>query len=336
MAPLRARETKSHHDGAVDFALFIAFFPQLVAGPIVRASHFLPQLQNDPKLDSRRIEEGFALMIQGFIKKIFFADLLARHFVDPAFATPEAYSPAFLLLAVYAYSFQIYMDFSGYTDIARGVAKTLGYDLEINFERPYKATTVSNFWQRWHISMSSFFRDYLFFGLGGSRSGNVYFNVLLTFIAIGVWHGAGWNFVVYGMLHGSMVAGERWLRNRRKARGLEPVHYTGVHLLFRVLLIFHIVALARILFRAGTISDAWDYVLAMLNFAQTATPVSTLGFTVLIVAVALHYIPSDWKTKSIDWFTRVPSLFQAGAVVFTIYFLIAFSGGPAPFIYFQF
>ena len=275
-------------------------------------------------------------MIQGFIKKIFFADLLARHFVDPAFATPEAYSPAFLLLAVYAYSFQIYMDFSGYTDIARGVAKTLGYDLQINFERPYKATTVSNFWQRWHISMSSFFRDYLFFGLGGSRSGNVYFNVLLTFVAIGAWHGAGWNFVAYGFLHGSMVAGERWLRNRRTARGLEPVHYTGLHLLFRVLLIFNIIALARILFRAGTISDAWDYVLAMLNFAQTATPVSTLGFTVLILAVALHYIPDDWKTKSIDWFTRVPSLIQAGTVASTIYFLIVFSGGPAPFIYFQF
>lgn len=326
---------KPIHD-PIDFALFVSFFPQLVAGPIVRASHFLPQLQRDPDLDSGRIQEGVALMIQGFIKKIFFADLLALHFVDAAFATPEAYSPLFLLLGVYAYSFQIYMDFSGYTDIARGVARTLGYELQINFHRPYKAPTVSNFWQRWHISMSSFFRDYLFFGLGGARSGNVYFNVLLTFIAIGVWHGAGWNFVVYGMVHGSFVAGERWLRNRRKARGLAPAEYAGFELAVRIFCVFHFVAFARLLFRAGSIGNAGDYALAMTDFSQSVTPVSALGLAVLLLAAALHYVPDDWKTKSIDWFARAPALIQATAIVSTIYGLAVFSGGPAPFIYFQF
>lgn len=320
----------------IDFALFVAFFPQLVAGPIVRASYFLPQLEKDPVFDSRKVEEGFALMMQGFIKKIFFADLLARHFVDPAFVQPELYSPAFLLLAVYAYSYQIYMDFSGYTDIARGAARTLGYELQINFHRPYKATTVSNFWQRWHISMSSFFRDYLFFGLGGSRSGNVYLNVVLTFVAIGVWHGAGWNFVVYGVLHGSMVAGERWLRNRHKARGLKEVKYSGVRLVYRIVLIFHVVALARILFRSGSVGAAGDYARAMLDFTNTALPVSALGIGVLLLAVVLHYLPESWSINLIDYFTRIPSLFQAGIIVSAMYCLVAFSGGAAPFIYFQF
>jgi D-alanyl-lipoteichoic acid acyltransferase DltB (MBOAT superfamily) len=145
-----------------DFALFVAFFPQLVAGPIVRASHFLPQLDDSHQSNKATdVESGTALIIRGLIKKVAVADVLALHFVDPAFSTPINYSPIFLLVAIYAYSFQIYMDFSGYTDIARGAARALGYDLQINFRRPYKSLSISEFWQRWHISMSSFFRDYL-------------------------------------------------------------------------------------------------------------------------------------------------------------------------------
>ncbi len=160
--------------------------------------------------------------------------------------------------------------------------------------------------------------------------------MLLTFIAIGVWHGAGWNFVVYGMVHGSFVAGERWLRNRRKARGLAPAEYAGFELAVRIFCVFHFVAFARLLFRAGSIGNAGDYALAMTEFSQSVTPVSALGLAVLLLAAALHYVPDDWKTKSIDWFARAPALIQATAIVSTIYGLAVFSGGPAPFIYFQF
>lgn len=320
----------------LDFAVFVAFFPQLVAGPIVRAHYFLPQLARVPLVDSGYIESGFALMLRGFIKKVVFADVLAVHFVDPAFASPGQYAPGFLLLALYAYTFQIYMDFSGYTDIARGIARTLGYELPENFDRPYKAPSVSNFWQRWHMSMSSFFRDYLFFGLGGSRHGNVYVNVVITFLAIGMWHGAGWNFALYGLLHGSVVALERWRRNRRRARGLPDADPRGWSLVMNVFLVFQFVAFARILFRGGSIEGGVDYARAMLDFSTTLAPLSGLGVTALVVAALLHYTPSHWSRGWVSVYTRLPWPAQSCAVVVAIYALVALAPGQAPFIYFQF
>lgn len=324
-------------DSILDFGLFVAFFPQLVAGPIVRASYFLPQLQTFHRPDQQQMQDGIALVLRGFIKKIVFADVLARHFVDAAFHSPSEFSPGYLVIALYAYSFQIYMDFSGYTDIARGVAKTLGYELQINFNRPYQAISVSNFWQRWHISMSSFFRDYLFHGLGGSRHGNVYFNVLITFIAIGVWHGAGWNFFIYGIIHGSLVAVERWQRGRRKAKGLEPVpHYQGWRRARQIFLILTIVSVARILFRAGSIDGAIDYCAAILTASGDAFPLGWLGVLVLASAFVLHYTPQDWAIAWKSRYSELPSLAQALLIVGTIYVLVAISAGSAPFIYFQF
>jgi D-alanyl-lipoteichoic acid acyltransferase DltB (MBOAT superfamily) len=319
-----------------DFALFVAFFPQLVAGPIVRASHFLPQLRGEHKEEPHAMETGFALIIRGFIKKVAMADVLALHIVDPAFADPAAYSPVFLLVAIYAYSFQVYMDFSGYTDIARGVARSLGYELQINFDRPYKAISVSNFWQRWHISMSSFFRDYLYFGLGGSKYGNVYLNLMLTFVAIGIWHGAGWNFVLYGVCHGAFVGLERWLRLRRKRLGIPEPHYQGWRWAWQVFWIFNIVSFTRLLFRGGSIEGAASYAEAMLNFSNTYLPLSATGLAVLLLAVALHYTPSRWTFGWKALYCRIPSLGQAVIMVSTIYVLIAISTGQAPFIYFQF
>lgn len=320
-----------------DFALFVAFFPQLVAGPIVRASHFLPQLQADHQEENDNpVESGTALILRGFIKKIAIADVLAVHIVDPAFASPESYSPWFLLIGLYAYSYQVYMDFSGYTDIARGVARCLGYDLQINFDRPYKATSIGNFWQRWHISMSSFFRDYLYFGLGGSKYGNVYVNLFLTFVAIGIWHGAGWNFVAYGVCHASMVAWERWRFNQRKAAGLPKLKYTGLHWVWRVFWIFTIVSMTRVLFRGGTLADARGYLEAMTNFSNTHTPLGMVGLTTLLLAIALHYTPSRWTFGWEEIYCRMPSFVQAGLIVATIYAVVVLSTGTAPFIYFQF
>ncbi len=319
-----------------DFALFVAFFPQLVAGPIVRASHFLPQLGADRKEEAGAMESGFALILRGFIKKVAIADALALHIVDPAFSDPAAYSPLFLLVGLYAYSYQVYMDFSGYTDIARGTARTLGYELPINFNRPYKATSISDFWQRWHISMSSFFRDYLFHGLGGSKYGNVYVNLLITFVAIGIWHGAGWNFVLYGLCHGVLVGLERWRRVRRRRLGIPERRYRGLHLAWRIFWVFNVVSLARLLFRGGSIEGAVAYGQAMLDFGVTRLPLDMVGVSVLLLAVALHYTPDRWAVGWKKLYCRLPAMVQGGVMVVTIFVLIAVSTGQAPFIYFQF
>jgi len=319
-----------------DFALFVSFFPQLVAGPIVRASHFLPQLKGEHKEANNAIETGFALIIRGFIKKIVIADVLALHIVDPAFSAPSAYSPIFLLVSIYAYSYQVYMDFSGYTDIARGIARTLGYELQINFNRPYKAVSISNFWQRWHISMSSFFRDYLYFGLGGSKYGNVYVNLMLTFVAIGVWHGAGWNFVVYGFCHAVFVSLERWRRSQRKTHGLSEPQYNGVRWAWQVFWIFNIVSFSRLFFRGGSIEGAFSYGKAMTNFDNTYLPFDFIGIFVLLFAVVLQYLPSSWTFDWKEFYCRLPSVIQACLMVGTIFVVVALSTGQAPFIYFQF
>lgn len=319
-----------------DFALFVVFFPQLVAGPIVRASHFLPQMTGHHEEAPKPLESGLALMIRGLIKKVVFADVLGTHLVDPAFADPTSYSPWFLLIAIYAYSFQVYMDFSGYTDIARGAARTLGYELPINFNRPYKATSISNFWQRWHISMSSFFRDYLFFSLGGSKKGNVYFNLMITFVAIGVWHGAGWNFVAYGFCHAGFVCYERWQRNRRAQRGEPEPEYSGFRWASRVFWILTVVSLTRLLFRGGTIESAIAYADAMTNFSNAHMPVDWVGFTALTICVILHYTPDHWSYNWKTAFIKLPPIAQAAVISATLALVIAISTGQAPFIYFQF
>jgi len=323
-------------DSFRDFALFVAFFPTVLSGPITRARQFMPQLEHLPKDDEKRMEEGLVLILRGFIKKMAFADVLAVQLVNPAFAAPSEYSPLFLLVAVYAFSFQLYMDLSGYTDIARGVAKLLGFDLMKNFDRPYQATSVSNFWQRWHISMSSFFRDYLYFGIGGSKHGNVYINLYITFVAIGIWHGAGWNFVLYGVIHGSFVCFERWRRGRREAKGLSPEPTSAGARLLAIFLAFQVVALSRILFRAPDLDSAAAYVSAMLQPVSNNAPFTLMGVGVLLLAVLLHYLPKGLFTRAAVAYCRAPVVLQGGAIVGLALTLAALSPGGASFIYFQF
>jgi alginate O-acetyltransferase complex protein AlgI len=321
-----------------DFALFVAFFPTLLSGPITRANHFLPQLTRPfvPRDDAYR--EGFLLMVRGFVKKVAFADVLAVHLVNPAFAAPSEYSTLFLVLAVYAYSFQIYMDLSGYTDIVRGAAKMLGFDLIENFDRPYLASSVSNFWQRWHISMSGFFRDYLYYGVGGSRHGNVYLNLYITFLAIGFWHGAGWNFLLYGFLHGSLVAFERWLRTARTARGVvplplaRPVWTQGL----LIVAVFHFVAFSRVLFRAPDLEQAGQYLLQILVSPVGVAGLPALGLAALGAAALLHLLPRDAYVSCGQRFMRLPAPAQAAVLAGIFYGLVALSPGAAGFIYFQF
>jgi D-alanyl-lipoteichoic acid acyltransferase DltB (MBOAT superfamily) len=197
------------------FALFLSFFPHLVAGPIVRAGDFLPQLERSPEL--RREDVDFALfrISKGLVKKVLFGDFIAASFVDRVFASPAEYGSAENLLALYGFTLQIYCDFSGYSDIAIGSARLLGIRFPENFARPYQAVDVADFWRRWHITLSSWLRDYVYYPLGGSRRGNgrTYLNLWLTMFLVGIWHGAGWTFVIYAVLQASAMVFNRFTRH---------------------------------------------------------------------------------------------------------------------------
>ena len=314
-----------------DFALYVAFFPTLLAGPITRASQLLPQIESATPTAPAQAEAGWVLVLRGFVRKMAFADVLAAHLVDPAFANPSNYSSLFLVVALYAYSLQIYMDVAGYTDIARGMARMVGFELPVNFDRPYMARSVSNFWQRWHISVSTFFRDYVFIGLGGSRRGHVYLNVMLTFLAIGLWHGAGWNFILYGALHGSAVCIERWRRGARAASS------GPWRLALQMLLTFHFIALSRVFFRAPDAGEALAYGRALLHFGGPgATPFDGLGITMLALAITLHLAPRGWGEAGLARFMRLHVVAQACAIVGTAFVLLALSISQSAFAYFHF
>jgi len=243
------------------FALFVAFWPQLVAGPIERGAHMLPQFRRPaPGFDYGRVASGLRLMAWGMFKKVVVADRLAG-FVNPVFNHPQDHNALALTLAVLGFTAQIYADFSGYTDLARGAARVLGYDLSLNFRQPYFATSVGDFWRRWHMSLSGWFRDYLYIPLGGSRRGPVrtYFNLLTVFLVSGLWHGASWTFVVWGALHGLYVALETATAPARAALAIRLGLAARPRLLraLGTLATFVLVAFAWLFFRANNLADAW-------------------------------------------------------------------------------
>lgn len=320
----------------LDFSVFVAFFPTVLAGPITRARHLLPQLARCAPPERADMDQGLALIVRGLVKKVVFADVLATQLVGPAFDAPGSYSSWFLLLALYAYTFQIYMDVSGYTDIARGAAQLCGFKLPQNFDRPYIAATVSNFWQRWHISMSSFFRDYLYFGLGGTQRGNVYVNLMLTFLAIGMWHGAGWNFALYGLIHGAVVCVERWRRRLRQGSPPPQTEDHGFGWFLGWVVTFHIIVLSRVLFRAPDLASAADYVKQLFASTSTALPIGAHGIAVLVLAAVLHWVFPTTGARALTLFTGLPVLAQGLVLVATFYLLLVLSVGTAPFVYFQF
>lgn len=205
------------------FALFVSFFPQLVAGPIVRASEFLPQLRARLSVSAEDVDFSLFRITKGLLKKVVLGDFIAAQFTDVVFSAPEKYSSLENLLALYAFTLQIYADFSGYSDIAIGVARLMGFRLPENFDRPYQARDVAEFWRRWHMTLSSWLRDYVFFPLGGSRVGEAraYINLWLTMFLVGMWHGASWNFVIYSNLHAAAVVYARFNRTQAAKRDLK-------------------------------------------------------------------------------------------------------------------
>jgi len=320
-----------------DFVLFMAFFPRLLSGPIVTAAYFLPQLrQLPPQVMRTQRFEGLALIMRGFVKKVLIADTLGACLVEPAFARPGDFSSPFLWLALFGYSFQVYLDLSGYTDMARGAATMLGYKLPVNFNRPYLATSIANFWQRWHITMSSFFRSYLYDPLAKSNLAPASINLLIVFVAIGLWHGAGWNFVVYGIVHGSMVALGHYLDEARIRKGGAPVVYRGGRLALRVAFVFVVIVLTRLLFRSTDLDMAQAYIAGLFKTGGGSFPFTLAGLLALAAAAVLHFTPVQWRDRFMGYANTRPAWMFGAGFTAMVYMVVVMTRGRGGFIYFQF
>ena len=324
----------------LDFGVYVAFFPYLLAGPIARARDFLPQLSS-PR-DPYAVDAGraFILILGGLAKKMLIADYLSTHIVNGVFMSPQSYSAWETLWGIVAYSVQIYCDFSAYSDIAIGISLLLGFELPENFNAPYTARTIQDFWRRWHITLSSWLRDYLYIPLGGSRKGRgrTYVNLIVTFLLAGLWHGAGWTFVFWGGMHGVGLALERARGEARKARGLpEPGATAGARALQR-LAVFAFVCVAWVFFRADSIGGAfavlWRLVAGLGSIGSAVTwPVVGL----VVLGIGIQYVPRrlierlEGGLAGIGWAGQ-------GAVLALALFLIDTLGpqGAAEFLYFKF
>lgn len=318
----------------LDYALAVAFFPQIEAGPIVRAREFLAELDGDKRVEFADVKRALVLIAFGYVKKLVFADNLAL-IVDPVFDHPAAHGFWDSLLATYAFAFQIYCDFSGYTDIAIGCALLLGIRFPPNFNYPYAADSLQDFWRRWHITLSRWLRDYLYIPLGGNRkgAGRTYANLMITMLLGGLWHGASWNFVIWGGLHGGYLAFERGILGRLRMWNAAHPLATGL----RVLVTFHLVCIAWVFFRSHGLAQSRAMFanlgqpsLASFNAAQHGGLAALVGllFVAQQAGARLHY-----KHRIITGPDAALALALAGAAVAVIWFAPASS---APFIYFQF
>ncbi len=320
-----------------DFAFYVSFFPQLVAGPIVRAAEFVPQLYREFRL--RKFEYGYALflIINGLVKKILISDYISINFVDRVFDQPLLYSGFTNLMAVYGYAIQIYCDFSGYTDIAIGVALLLGFRLPTNFLSPYKASSITDFWRRWHISLSRWLKDYLYISIGGNRKGNLrtYVNLLITMLLGGLWHGAHFRFIIWGGIHGLALA-----LDKIRIQYLNPKNH-----FFRfmgIFLTFHLVCFSWVWFRSPDMLHINQMLSQIALHFQPETVFAVIGgysmpVTLIVFAFAVHWLPNQWKRFYRKAFIVLPVYVKILIVVLAAILLYqSQSSGIQPFIYFQF
>ncbi|MFT6594842.1 MAG: D-alanyl-lipoteichoic acid acyltransferase DltB (MBOAT superfamily) [Akkermansiaceae bacterium] len=309
----------------IRFATFVAFFPQLVAGPIERASHLLPQFHSRPQVTGRDVSEGLSLFLVGLFKKLALANYLSIY-VERIYDDPSAQNAPALLLATFAFAWQIYFDFSGYTDMARGVARWFGFRLMLNFNHPYLAASLGEFWSRWHISLSTWFRDYVYIPLGGNRRGSwlTCRNLLITFVISGLWHGAAWTFLIWGALHGIGI-----LLTRRLERA--DWYHTRLPKPIKQIAVFLFVGFAWIFFRADSLETA-----ATIIKRIGTTPWTDPGFPGLMLALigavwGYQYLSESRYKQILQWpATRIT--LATGMIVY----LLLFSSKGGEFIYFQF
>ena len=324
----------------IDYACFVTFFPQLVAGPIVKAYDFIPQLFKEYSLTKKEFGYALFLILNGLLKKMIISDYISINFVDRVFDSPLSYTGFENLMAIYGYAAQIYCDFSGYTDIAIGVALLLGFRLPTNFNSPYKAANITDFWRRWHISLSTWLRDYLYISMGGNRKGKfrTYLNLFLTMLIGGLWHGAAVRFIIWGGLHGlGLTVHKLWMKYfsiNEKPSALN--HFISVFITF------HFVLFAWIFFRAPSmqaVGSMLSQIITHFNLELVPTIIMSYRavFMLLIVAFTIHWLPVSIKERYKDFFIDI-SYFAKALIVVAIVFIIfqAKSSAIQPFIYFQF
>jgi D-alanyl-lipoteichoic acid acyltransferase DltB (MBOAT superfamily) len=313
----------------IDTAVYLSFFPHLVAGPIVRAREFMPQLATPRDPERVAVSSGLFLIGMGLVKKVVIADYLGRTIVDPVFGVPQAYHAPDVLLAGYAYAAQIYCDFSGYTDIAIGLALLLGFVFPQNFNSPYRATGFRDFWRRWHMTLSRFLRDFLYIPLGGSRTKTrwgTYRNLMITMVLGGLWHGAAWTFVLWGAFHGVGLVCDHLIGGKIKT----PTW-------LRWLVTFHLVVLGWVLFRAQGIGLAWDF-LERLGSWGSPTLWAAPTLAAIVIVIGLQLLPEKPIQSIQDRMGRLSPVLLGAALGILILFVAATvpSQGVPPFIYFRF
>ena len=326
----------------LDYAFYVSFFPQLVAGPIVRARDFIPQIRRPLFVSDEMFGRGIFLIVSGLFKKAVISDYISVNFVERIFDNPTLYSGVENLMGVYGYALQIYCDFSGYSDMAIGIALLLGFHFNINFDSPYKSASVTEFWRRWHISLSSWLRDYLYISLGGNRKGKVrqYVNLIITMFLGGLWHGASWNFVLWGVLHGVALAVHKFWRSLTGRKKGEQSH--GIRRFFGVVVTFHFVCFCWIFFRNADFATSVDMLRQIFTvFRPQLLPQLLAGywevFALMGLGYVLHFLPDSWERACTKTVIRLPLLGKAVLMIVLIYLVIQMkSSDIQPFIYFQF
>ncbi len=310
----------------IRYATFVSLFPRLLAGPIERAKNLLPQLQKKPVVSIQDVSDGLSLFIVGLFKKVALADYLALY-VDKIYSTPGRFQSPALILATFLFCWQIYFDFSGYTDMARGIARMMGFRLMLNFNNPYLATSLGEFWSRWHISLSSWFKDYVYIPLGGNRRGkfNTYKNMFLTMVISGLWHGAAWTFIIWGAVHAL---------GRFCTRELERTEFykEKVPIILKQIFVFVFVTFAWIFFRAESIGDAWIIITRIFTsgFADPHCPVLAL---ILIFSVWLYQFAYESK---LSWLLELRAVRIGIMILMVLYLALCAPSSEQPFIYLQF
>ncbi len=325
----------------LDFGFYVSFFPQLVAGPIVRAAEFIPQIYKKYSLSWQEFNHAYFLILNGLIKKMLISDFISINFVDRVFDNPSSYSGFENLMGIYGYALQIYCDFSGYTDIAIGVAILLGFRLPINFNSPYKAVNITDFWRRWHISLSTWLRDYLYIPLGGNRKGKIraYLNLMITMLLGGLWHGANIRFVIWGGIHGISLAFHKLWVSIFPVSKLKPSVWKRFLAGF---ITFQVVCFSWIFFRSSSIDKAMEILNQIYNRFGTDSIVPAVTgqlaiYGLIAIGFAIHWLPVSFKESYRGAFIKSSLAFKIAATLIIAFVLLQFKASEIqPFIYFRF
>ena len=326
----------------IDFAFFVSFFPTLLAGPILRARDFLPQVRQPLLVTREMFGTGLWFIIIGLFKKAVISDYIGENFVNRIFADPSLYTGLENLIGIYGYALKLYCDFSGYSDMAIGIALWLGFQIPANFRAPYKSESITDFWRRWHISLSSWLRDYLYISLGGNRKGKVrmYVNLFLTMLLGGLWHGASLNFIVWGSLHGAALGVHKFFREHIG----HDKHYrsTGWRRIGAIVLTFHLVCFCWLFFANATFEASMTMMTKICtDFHGELFPQFLAGYpavsALILLGFVLHYLPESWNQRTSLLVSRTPLFGQVLLITLMIILVIQVKSSEVqPFIYLQF